>query len=126
VLAAELQPYFDPSAPDQLMELSAGRLSARHLVRGLQPWLTAPVGEEDPEGKRRTNRTQGGTPQGGVLSPLLAHRYWHLCDRGVLWYGRATGRAAKRVREADAFGILRRGGGKETLKQVKHVVARLE
>ncbi len=98
VLDAELQQYFDTLAHDKLMKLIAGRISDRHILRWIQPWLKAPVVEEDQEGQRRTNRSQCGTPQGGVLSPRLANIYLPLFDRVFLSYCRATGRAAKLVR----------------------------
>ncbi len=69
VLDADLQPYFDTIAHDKLMQVIAGRISDRHMLRWSKQWLTAPVVEEDQEGKRRTNRRQCGTPQGGVLTP---------------------------------------------------------
>ena len=71
-------------------------------------------------------RHERGTPQGGVLSPLLANIYLHLFDQAFLSYCRATGLAAKRVRSADACVILMRGGVKETLKKVKEVLAQRE
>ncbi len=101
VLDADLQQYFDTIAHDKLMKLIAGRISDRHILRWIKQWLKAPVVEEDQEGKRRTNRSQCGTPQGGVISPLLANIYLHLFDRVFLSYCRTTGLAAKLVRYAD-------------------------
>src|SRR5262245_42743154 len=82
--------------------------------------------EEDQEGKRRTKPTERGTPQGGVISPLLANIYLHLFDRVFLSYCRATGLRAHLVRYADDFVIVMRGGMKEAVNQVKQVLARME
>jgi RNA-directed DNA polymerase len=98
VLDADLQPYFDTIAHDKLLQVIAGRISDRHMLRWSKQWLTAPVVEEDQEGKRRTNGSRRGTPQGSVLSPLLANIYLHLFDRVCLSYCRATGLAAQLVR----------------------------
>lgn len=123
-LAAARQPSVDPSAHEKRRPWSAGRPSARPLVRGSKPGLTAPGGAEDHAGKRRPHRRQGGPPQGGVCSPLRATSAVPRLARVCLAYGRATGRAAKRVRAADAVVIRRRGGGKEPLKPGKPVVVR--
>ena len=98
VLDADLQQYFDTRAHDKLLQLSAGRSSDRHILRWLKQWLKAAGVEEDQEGKRRTNGSRRGTPQGGVISPMLANIYLHLFARAFLAYCRATGLAAKLVR----------------------------
>ena len=126
VLDADLQQYFDTIAHDKLMKLIAGRISDRHILRWIKQWLKAPVVEEDQEGRRRTKRSQCGTPQGGVVSPLLANIYLHLFDRVFLLYCRTTGLAAKLVRYADDFVILMRGGAKETRLKVEQILARME
>ena len=91
VLDADLQRYFDTIVHNKLMKLIAGRISDRHVLNWIKQWLSAPVVEEDEAGKRRTKPTQRGTPQGGVISPLLANIYLHLFDRVFLSYCRAMG-----------------------------------
>jgi len=126
VLDADLQQYFDTIVHDKLMKLIAGRISDRHILGWINQWLRAPVVEEDQEGKRRTKPTKRGTPQGGVISPLLANIYLHLFDREFLSYCRATGLKAHLVRYADDFVVLMRGGMEATLNEVKRVLARME
>ncbi len=126
VLDADLQQYFDTIAHDKLMKLIAGRISDRHILGWIKQWLKAPVVEEDQGGRRHIEGSERGTPQGGVISPLLANIYLHLFDRAFLSYCRATGLAAKLVRYADDFVILMRGGVKETLEKVKEVLAQME
>ena len=126
VLDADLQQYFDTIVHDKLMKLIAGRISDRHILGWINQWLKAPVMEEDQEGKRRTKPSKRGTPQGGVISPLLANIYLHLFDRVFLSYCRAIGVKAHLVRYADDFVILMRGGMKATVDRVKQVLARME
>jgi RNA-directed DNA polymerase len=126
VLDADLQQYFDTIAHDKLMKLIAGRISDRHILGWISQWLRAPVVEEDQEGTRRTKPSKRGTPQGGVISPLLANIYLHLFDRVFLSYCRATGLKAHLVRYADDFVIVMRGGMKATEQKVKQVLARME
>jgi RNA-directed DNA polymerase len=126
VLDADLQQYFDTIVHDKLMKLIAGRISDRHILGWINQWLKAPVVEEDEEGKRCTKPSKRGTPQGGVISPLLANIYLHLFDRVFLSYCRAIGVKAHLVRYADDFVILTRGGMKATVDRVKQVLARME
>jgi group II intron reverse transcriptase/maturase len=126
VLDADLQQYFDTIVHDKLMKLIAGRISDRHILGWISQWLRAPVVEEDQEGTRRTKPSKRGTPQGGVISPLLANIYLHLFDRVFLSYCRATGLKAHLVRYADDFVIVMRGGMKATEQKVKQVLARME
>jgi RNA-directed DNA polymerase len=124
--ASDLQQYFDTIVHDKLMKLIASRISDRHVLNWIKQWLRAPVVEEDEAGKRRTKPTQRGTPQGGVISPLLANIYLHLFDRVFLSYCRATGLKAQLVRYADDFVILMRAGMEATEQKVKQILARME
>jgi RNA-directed DNA polymerase len=126
VLDADLQQYFDTIVHDKLMKLIADRISDRHILGWINQWLSAPVVEEDQEGKRRTQPSKRGTPQGGVISPLLANIYLHLFDRVFLSYCRAQGVKAHLVRYADDFVILMRGGMRAMVDRVKQVLARME
>jgi RNA-directed DNA polymerase len=126
VIDADLQQYFDSIAHDKLLKVIARRISDRHILSWIKQWLKAPVVEEDEEGKRRTRKTQRGTPQGGVISPLLANIYLHLLDRAFLIYCRATGLKAHLVRYADDFVVLMRGTVNETLNKVKQVLGRMD
>jgi RNA-directed DNA polymerase len=112
VLDADLQQYFDTIPQDKLMQVVAARISDRHILNWIKQWLSAAVVEEDQEGKRQTRKPKRGTPQGGVISPLLANIYLNLFDRKFHSYCRSTGLAAELVRYADDFVILMRGGSK--------------
>jgi len=78
VVDADLSKYFDTIPHAELIGSVATRIVDRHILHLIKLWLTAPVEETDPDGRRRMisgkHRTCG-TPQGGVISPLLANRY---------------------------------------------------
>ena len=79
VVDADLSGYFDSIPHAELMKSVARRISDRQLLHLLKMWLEAPVEETDERGrKQRTTVNKDehrGTPQGGVLSPLLANLY---------------------------------------------------
>lgn len=89
----------------------------------------APVIGEDAAGTRKTvgggKANRQGTPQGGVISPLLANCYLHILDR--IWQRRhLKGKLqAHLVRYADDFVVMCRKDVGEPLKVVRHVVDRL-
>lgn len=76
VLDLDLESYFDTIPHDQLMACVERRIADRSLLRLIRMWLRSPVVEAS--GPRRP---QKGTPQGGVISPLLANIYLHEFDR---------------------------------------------
>jgi RNA-directed DNA polymerase len=106
---ADLQAYFDTIPHDKLLQCVERRVADRSVLRLLRQWLEAPVDERDENGRpKRTRPTQGiGTPQGGVISPLLANLYLHWFD--VQFHrqgGPGTWAKARLVRYADDFVIM--------------------
>jgi RNA-directed DNA polymerase len=106
---ADLQAYFDSIPHDKLLKCVERRVADRSVLRLLRQWLEAPVDERDENGRpKRTRPTQGiGTPQGGVISPLLANLYLHWFD--VQFHrqgGPGTWAKARLVRYADDFVIM--------------------
>jgi len=99
VYDADLSQYFDTIPHNKLLALVARRISDRHILRWIKQWLkVVVVVEEDKQGRRRTiggKKAKRGTPQGGVISPLLANIYLHLFDRMFLTHCRTTGLAAQ-------------------------------
>jgi hypothetical protein len=83
VYDADLQSYFDTIPHDKLMRCVEMRVVDRSVLSLIRMWLDAPVEEEDPgePGRRRRRRNEAGTPQGGVISPLLANIYLSWLDK---------------------------------------------
>jgi RNA-directed DNA polymerase len=110
VYDADLAGYFDSIPHDKLMACVRMRVVDGSVLGLIRQWLNAPVVERSKDGKPPTvKRNDRGTPQGGVLSPLLANVYlhWfdHLFERGD---GPAQWAKAKLVRYADDFVVLAR------------------
>ena len=129
VVDADLSRYFDMIPHAELMKSVARRIVDRHVLRLIKLWLKAPIEEQDDND--RTRRIGGGksnmrgTPQGGVVSPLLANiyinrflKYWRLTGRGEAF-------RAHVIAYADDFVILSRGCAAEALAWMKAVMTRL-
>lgn len=112
VYDADLKSYFDTIPHDKLMACLEMRISDRHVLKLIRMWLKAPVQEpKDGQGGGGSGLTRptSGTPQGGVISPLLSNLYLHWLD---VQFHRANGPGnwakAKLVRYADDFVIMAR------------------
>jgi RNA-directed DNA polymerase len=128
VVDADLSRYFDTIPHRELMQSVARRISDRHLLALAKMWLKTPVEEVDEEGRRRLTggkRSKCGTPQGGVISPLLANRYMNR----FLKYWQLTRMGAKLeacvITYADDFVILSRHRAGEALAWTRQAVTRL-
>jgi len=109
VYDADLQAYFDTIPHDQLVKCLEVRIADRSLLKLIRSWLKAPVIERDERGRTKASRPQQGTPQGGVISPLLANIYLHWFEKAFHGpNGPAIWAKAKLVRYADDFVILAR------------------
>jgi RNA-directed DNA polymerase len=76
VYDADLSGYFDSIPHDKLMECLRMRVVDGSVLRLIRQWLKAPVMERAENGKgNKVTRNDKGTPQGGVISPLLANLY---------------------------------------------------
>jgi RNA-directed DNA polymerase len=109
VYDADLKGYFDTIPHDQLMKAVEMRIADRQVLRLIRLWLTASIVEVDERGRQNRQRPTQGTPQGGVISPLLANIYLHWFE--VLFArpeGPGAWAGAKIVRYADDFVILAR------------------
>jgi RNA-directed DNA polymerase len=112
VYDADLASYFDTIDHERLLQQLARRIADRSVLRLIRLWLRCPVVEEDAQGGRRPTHPRLGTPQGGVISPLLANIYLHDFDRAFHGPGGPAQFAnARLVRYADDFVVLARGMG---------------
>ncbi len=128
VVDADLSKYFDTIPHRDLMRCVARRVVDRNVLHLIQMWLKVPVEERDENGKRRLTggRTATcGTPQGGVISPLLANLYmnrflkcWRIARRGEVF-------RAHIVNYADDFVILSRGHATEAMEWTRGVMGRI-
>ncbi|MCD8481816.1 MAG: group II intron reverse transcriptase/maturase [Verrucomicrobia bacterium] len=114
---ADLSSYFDTIPHDRLIEHVKRRVSDGSILKLIKMWLEAPVEETDDQGRRRRSRPGSGTPQGGVISPLLANLYLNGLDHQV---NGPRGEGARMVRYADDLVILcRRGRGEQMRERLK-------
>jgi len=101
-------------------------VSSHNLIK---QWLKAPIIGEDDNGVKKTvggKANRKGTPQGGVISPLLANCYLHILDRIWQWRHLKGKLQAHLVRYADDFVVMCRKDVEEPLNVVRHVLERLD
>src|SRR5215475_14437350 len=128
VVDADLSKYFDSIPHSELIKSVARRIVDGQVLRLIKLWLKAPIEERDGDGKRRMSGGKGntrGTPQGGVVSPLLANIYmnrflkhWRLTERGEVF-------RAHVIAYADDFVILSRGHAAAALAWTKAVMTQI-
>jgi group II intron reverse transcriptase/maturase len=125
VYDADLSKYFDSIPHDKLIKTLEKRISDPRVVHLIKLWLKTPVIEDGRTrgGKKNTK----GTPQGGVISPLLANIYLHLLDRVV---NKPNGVFAKcqvrMVRYADDFVLMGQKIDDKCLCKLKEVLNRMD
>jgi RNA-directed DNA polymerase len=128
VVDADLAKYFDTIPHRELLQCVARRIVDRDMLHLIKMWLKVPVEERDENGKPRVSggkKSMRGTPQGGVISPLLANLYmnrflkhWRITGRGELFQ-------AQVVNYADDFVILSRRKAAGALDWTRGVMSRI-
>jgi len=117
IVDADLSSYFDTIPHRAIMKSAAERVSDGSILGLIKAWLRAPIVERDrTTGKTRVLPNTKGTPQGGVISPLLANLYLNPLDHIV---NERDPLKPRMIRYADDLVILcRRGQGKGMLEKL--------
>jgi len=120
VVDADIKGYFDAINHDKLMKLVEMRLSDRRILKLLRQWLEAGIISEG-----NYERSENGSPQGGVISPMLANIYLHYLD--TMWEKHGS-HLGKLVRYADDQVVICRTKkeAEHALKLVSAIMERLE
>jgi RNA-directed DNA polymerase len=130
VIDADLSKYFDSIPHAKLLAVVAERIVDGAILHIIKLWLKTPVIGEDENGKRKNvgggKASSKGTPQGGVISPLLSNCYLHVLDRIWERHKLRWKLKARIVRYADDFVVLCAGKVNAPLATVRQVLERLE
>jgi RNA-directed DNA polymerase len=122
VVDADLSKYFDTIPHAELMKSVARRVADKAVLHLVKMWLKVPVEERDEQGRPKYSggkRSKQGTPQGGVISPLLANIYINRLLKVFSTSELMKRSGAKIVNYADDFVVVARRGAAEVLAQVK-------
>jgi len=128
VVDADLSKYFDTIPHSDLLKSVARRIVDRNVLRLIKLWLRVPVEERGSDGNRRMSggkSNKRGTPQGGVISPLLSVVYMNRFLKHWRLSGRREAFHAQVISYADDFVILSRGHAEEALTWTKAVMTKL-
>jgi RNA-directed DNA polymerase len=122
VMDADLSKYFDTISHTKLLTLIAERISDGRVLHLIKLWLKASVIEDGSVSGGKKNRV--GTPQGGVISPLLANIYLNLVDRLIRRNSVFAG--VEIVRYADDFVLMGRNIRDDVMKALHELLTRME
>jgi RNA-directed DNA polymerase len=117
---ADMSAYFDTIPHDKLIKCLEMRIADQGVLKLIKMWLKAPIIEKKDKGLKPPIKPTMGTPQGGVISPLLANLYLHYFDK--VFHGKDGPKSfanARLIRYADDFVVM-------TKKCCKRVVEFIE
>ncbi len=120
IFEADFEGYFDSIPWDKLMACIKMRIADGRVLKLIGMWLKSIVVEKDKQGNETQTSPKRGTPQGGVISPLLANISLHWFDKTFHYStGPANWANAKLVRFADDLVILARYQGSKLENWIK-------
>lgn len=123
ILDADLSSYFDTIPHDKLRKVLELRIADPRILHLIELWLKSPICED---GQFKSGKKGVGTPQGGVISPLLANIYMHLVDKMVNHTQGIFSKAdIKIVRYADDFVLLGKEITQEAMEKLRRVLTRM-
>ena len=125
VYDADLSKYFDTIPHDKLETVLKERIADPRVLHLIKLWLKVPIVEEDGKYTGGKSNTRG-TPQGGVISPLLANIYMNVMDRIINNpEGYFSKRGIKMIRYADDFILMAKHIDQEVITKVHNYLARM-
>jgi RNA-directed DNA polymerase len=121
VYDADLASYFDTIPHDKLLKAVEMRVADRSVLKLIRMWLKSQIVEKQAGGGTTiSGKSDKGTPQGGVISPLLANIYLHWFDKVFHFAsGPANWANARLVRYADDFVVMARYQGQELVGYIE-------
>jgi len=125
ILDADLSKCFDTIPHDKLMILLGKRISDKNVLHLIKMWLKSPIEENNKMSGGKSNKI--GTPQGSVISPLLANIYLHILDKIIcsaksIFYKNGI----KIVRYADDFILIGKEISNEIIQKLMYILNKLE
>jgi len=118
VFDADISSYFDNIPHVKLIKALKQRIADSTFLKLIRMWLKCAILEQARDGKSVAFRSNKGTPQGGVISPLLANIYLHWFDKQFSWTSDAKTGNAVIVRYADDFVIMMKRNSKQLISWV--------
>ena len=128
VVDADLSKYFDTIPHQELMQEVKRRVADQKVLWLIRAWLKVPVHETSANGTTVVTggkKTKVGTPQGGVISPLLANIYFRRFLKAWCALGYERKFCSRIVNYADDFVILTRNRAKAALQAARQLLAQM-
>jgi RNA-directed DNA polymerase len=125
IYEVDLSNYFDTIPHNKLYIALRSRIADPRMLKLIDKWLKAPICEDGEYKGGKKNKV--GTPQGGVISPLLANIYLHLLDRIVSSKGSLFSRnKIELIRYADDFVLMGKVIPEEVREKLEQYLGRME
>lgn len=125
VFDADLRNFFDTIPHDKLIKCIAKRITDSNVIHLIKMWLKSPIVENNKISGGKKNRV--GTPQGGVISPLLANIYLHYFDKIINRVGGVFQKCGITiVRYADDFILMGQNFGEGVMRRVGEILKHFE